>query len=334
MATKPNDDRNDDEEVVIINGADGAQRSSGKAAAADVDDGLPDIEIVDDTPEKDRGRKPLTHEVKDPDDAELATYSAGIKSRMAELTHARHDERRAREAAERERDEAVRASQTLLQHNRALAQRTTNGETHLLAASKANVEAAVEAARKELKAAKEAFDQDAELVAQEKLLEAKIQLRELANFRPAPVQVAEEVVTLPAVSAEDAPVDQKTLRWQARNQWFGADGNEEMTSFALGLHQKLVKQGVDPRSDEYFQKVDSRLHEVFTDYFGEGRADPGGDARSQQRTTTRSSPVTSAARSSNGPTKVRLTPTQIALAKKFGLTPQQYAQEVVRLEQK
>jgi hypothetical protein len=322
MATKPNDD---DEEVVSINGANGAVRASG------ADD---EIEIVDDMPAADRGRKPLAHEVKDPDDEELATYSAGVKARMAELTHARHDERRAREAAERERDEAVRASQSLLQHNRTLAQRTTNGETHLLAASKANVEAVLDAARKELKAAKEAFDPDAEMAAQEKLLEAKIQLREIANFRPVPVQAAEEVVTLPAVGAENAPVDQKTLRWQARNQWFGADGNEEMTSFALGLHQKLVKQGVDPRSDEYFQKVDGRLHEVFTDFFGEARADADPDARSQQRTTTRTSPVTSAARTSNGPTKVRLTPTQLALAKKFGLTPQQYAQEVVRLEQK
>jgi hypothetical protein len=318
----------DDEEVVIIDGADGAQRSNGKAAAAD-----DDFELVDDTPEKDKGRKPLGREVKDPDDEELATYSAGVKARMGELTHARHDERRAREAVERERDEAVRAAQALLQQNRELAQRTTNGETHLLAASKSNAEAALAAARAEVKAAKEAFDTDAEMVATEKLLDATIALREIARFKPAPVQQAEDVVQLADVSTPAASVDQKTLRWQAKNQWFGTEGNEDMTSFALGLHQKLVKAGVDPRSDEYFQKVDGRLHEVFPDFFGEARGEVDDD-RSKQRTPTRTSPVTPASRSASGVTKVRLTQSQLSLAKKFGLTPQQYAQEVVRLEQK
>jgi len=324
----PNPKQDDDEEITIIDGADGTHRANGKAAAAE-----DDIEIIDDTPEKDRGRKPLDREVLDPDDAELATYSAGVKGRISELTHARHDERRAREAAERERDEAVRASQALLQQNRQLAQRTTNGETHLIAASKAAAEAAVEAARGKLRAAKEAFDTDAEMAANEELLEAKIRVREVERFKPPPVQKAEDVVQLAPVQAQSDPVDQKTLRWQAKNQWFGTDGNEEMTSFALGLHQKLVKSGVDPRSDEYFQKVDGRLHEVFPDFFGETKTDEPSD-RSQQRTQQRTSPVASASRSAAGVTKVRLTQSQLSLAKKFGITPQQYAQEVAKLEQK
>ncbi|HKV96066.1 MAG TPA: hypothetical protein VJR90_01065 [Gammaproteobacteria bacterium] len=317
MATSKQDD---DEEVVTINGANA--------------DDLKDIEVVDDTPEADRGRKPLNREVKDPDDEELATYSAGVKQRFSELTHARHDERRAREAAERERDEATRAAQALLQQNRQLQQRTTTGETHLVAASKAAAETALTAARAEMKAAKEAFDPDAEMAAQEKMMEAKLQLRELARYRPAPVQKAEDVVELPAASTPEAPADQKTLRWQARNQWFGTEGNEEMTSFALGFHQKLVKSGVDPRSDEYFSKVDGRLREVFPDFFGDTKDVEVDTTRSTQRTAPRASPVTPASRSANGVTKVRLTQTQLALAKKFGLTPQQYAQEVVRLEQK
>jgi hypothetical protein len=321
--------QDDDVEIVEINGADGTHRANGKAAAGD-----DDIEIIDDTPEKDRGRKPLDREVKDPDDEELAQYSAGVKGRISELTHARHDERRAREAAERERDEAVRASQALLQQNRQLAQRTTNGETHLIAASKAAAEAAVEAARGKLRAAKEAFDTDAEMAANEELLEAKIRVREVERFKPPPVQKAEDVVQLAPVQAQSDPVDQKTLRWQAKNQWFGTDGNEEMTSFALGLHQKLVKSGVDPRSDEYFQKVDGRLHEVFPDFFGEKSARDEPDDRSQQRTQQRTSPVASASRSAAGVTKVRLTQSQLSLAKKFGITPQQYAQEVAKLEQK
>jgi hypothetical protein len=141
------------------------------------------------------------------------------------------------------------------------------------------------------------------------------------------------VVELPPVNTQSEAVDQKTLRWQAKNQWFGTDGNEEMTSFALGLHQKLVKAGVDPRSDEYFQKVDGRLHEVFPDFFGEDKQDEPGE-RSQQRTPARTSPVASVSRSAAGVTKVRLTQSQLSLAKKFGITPQQYAQEVAKLEQK
>jgi hypothetical protein len=327
----PSPNQVEDEEIVEIDGSAGT-RINGRAAKAeaDEDDG---VEIIDDTPEKDRGRKPLGREVVDPDDAELAQYSATVKGRISELTHARHDERRARESAERERDEAIRASQALLQQNRQLAQRTTNGESSLLAATKANVEAELAAARAKVKAAKEAFDTDAELAANEELLEAKIKARELERYRPPPVQKAEDVVELPPVNTQSEAVDQKTLRWQAKNQWFGTDGNEEMTSFALGLHQKLVKAGVDPRSDEYFQKVDGRLHEVFPDFFGEDKQDEPGE-RSQQRTPARTSPVASVSRSAAGVTKVRLTQSQLSLAKKFGITPQQYAQEVAKLEQK
>jgi hypothetical protein len=329
----PNPHTPDDDEIVEINGAntDGNSRQESGRKAAALDD---DIEIIDDTPEKDRGRQPLNREVKDPDDEELATYSAGVKGRISELTHARHDERRAREAAERERDEAVRASQALLAQNRQLAQRTTTGETHLIAASKAAAEAAVEAARGKLRAAKEAFDTDAEMAASEELLEAKMRARDVERFRPAPVQQPEDVVQLPPIQGQSDPVDQKTLRWQAKNQWFGTDGNEEMTSFALGLHQKLTKAGVDPRSDEYFQKVDGRLHEVFPDFFGSQAARDEPDDRSQQRTQQRTSPVASASRTAAGVTKVRLTQSQLSLAKKFGITPQQYAQEVAKLEQK
>lgn len=318
-----------DDTEVTINGADD---SPGAKAGGKGDE--PEIEIVDDTPIEDRGRKPLDREVKDPDDEELAKYSEGVKARIAEITHARHDERRAREAAERERDEAMRAAQSLLEQNRALAQRTTQGETHLIAASKAAAEGELEAAKRDLLAAKEAFDPEAELKAQDRLLDAKIKLREIERFRPPPVQKPEEVVKLAPVEPQEAPADQKTLRWQARNQWFGAEGNEEITSFALGFHQKLMRAGVDPRSDEYFEKIDAELHGRFPEMFGKTVREAPDDRSTQRNGAPRTSPVASATRQVNGVTKVRLTPTQISLAKKFGLTPQQYAQEVARLEQK
>jgi hypothetical protein len=120
--------------------------------------------------------------------------------------------------------------------------------------------------------------------------------------------------------------DEKTLRWQAKNQWFGAEGFEEVTSFALGLHQKLVNNGVDPRSSEYFERIDARVKSVFPEVFGEAEDRKAAD--SPRRPT---SVVAPAARSS-GAKKIQLTPTQVALAKKYGLTPQQYAVEVAKLE--
>jgi hypothetical protein len=120
--------------------------------------------------------------------------------------------------------------------------------------------------------------------------------------------------------------DEKTLRWQAKNQWFGANGFEEVTSFALGLHQKLVNNGVDPRSSEYFEQIDARVKSTFPEVFGGTE-----DRRSSDSPKRPTSVVAPAARSS-GAKKIQLTQTQVALAKKYGLTPQQYAAEVAKLE--
>jgi hypothetical protein len=127
----------------------------------------------------------------------------------------------------------------------------------------------------------------------------------------------------PQANAE--PVDQKSLRWQQKNQWFGSAGYEDVTSYALGLDVKLRNQGVDPRSDEYFQKVDASLKATFPKMFA---SEEGG---AQIRTAPRSSAVAATSRSV-GTRKVTLTQTQVALAKRLGITPQQYAAEVVKLE--
>jgi hypothetical protein len=123
-------------------------------------------------------------------------------------------------------------------------------------------------------------------------------------------------------------VDDRTLRWQAKNQWVGADGHEEMTSFSLGLHQKLVNSGIDPRSDEYFERIDSRMRSVFPDYFGVTAEKPKSGDISRRPAAAVVAPGTR----SVGAKKVQLTETQMALAKRYGLTPQQYAAEVLKLE--
>ena len=286
-----------------------------------------EIEIVDDTPPQDRGRKPLDREVNDPTDDEIEGYSDNVKKRIKELTHARHDERRAKEALLREKQELERLAQHMVQENQRLKQYVQTG-TEQYAASQVQVaESELEKAKQQLRQATESFDSDAIIAAQEAMMEAKMKVQSAKSFK-APALQEQEVEVQPAPQpAPRQELDTKTLGWQAKNQWFGSPGYEELTSFALGLHQKLVNTGVDPRSDEYFERIDSRMKDKFPEVFGETRSQPQSGGGSRKPTT-----VVAPASRSTGAKKIQLTPTQIALAKKYGLTPQQYAVEVAKLE--
>lgn len=285
-----------------------------------------EIEIVDDTPPQDRGRKPLDKEVADPTEDELNDYTDGVKKRIKELTHARHDERRAKEALAREKQELERMALAMHEENQKLRQYVQTGSQHYADSQTKLAENEVEEAKRKLKAATEAFDTDAVIEAQDALMEAKLKLQSAKNFRPAPLQVEEKAVQTQQQPEPKPSLDEKTLRWQARNQWFGASGHEDMTSFALGLHQKLVNSGVDPRSDDYFEQLDARMKSTFRDFFGE-EDKPTSGGGSKKPTT-----VVAPATRSTGAKKVQLTNTQLALAKRFGLTPQQYAEQVAKLE--
>ena len=289
------------------------------------DDGI-EIEIVDDMPEKDRGRKPLDREVTDPTDAEIENYTKGAQERIKELTHARHDERRAKEALQREKQELERLAQHMQSENKKLQQYVANGSQQYGEMAKSAAEAEVDKARREYKAAYEAGDSDALVMAQEALTDAKMKVAAAKNFRPPALQEEETVVQTREPAPQQVQPDERTLRWQAKNQWFGSNGFEEVTSFALGLHQNLVNNGVDPRSEEYFERIDARVKSKFPEVFGGTEERKSGD--SPKRPT---SVVAPAARSS-GAKKIQLTATQVALAKKYGLTPQQYAAEVAKLE--
>ena len=285
-----------------------------------------EVEIVDDTPERDRGRKPLDREVADPTDEEIESYSDNVKKRIKDLTHARHDERRAKESLLREKQELERLAQHMMEENRRLKETVNTGTEQYAASVKHIADSEVEKARRALKEAQESFDNEAISVAQEALIDAKMKAEAAKNFRPATLQVDEPVVQMRQQQETAPQVDEKTLRWQARNQWFGASGFEEHTSFALGLHQKLVNSGLDPRSDEYFERIDARMKSTFPDVFGNEDRPKSGDG------SRRPASVVAPATRSTGARKVQLTPTQAALAKKYGLTPQQYAAEVAKLE--
>jgi hypothetical protein len=282
-----------------------------------------EIEVIDDTPEQDRGRQPLNKVVEDPSDDEIESYSGKVQQRIKELTHARHDERRVKEATMREKQELERLAQQLIHENNQLKQNVNHGQEAYAQTVRHSAESEMDKARRQLKDAHEAFDTDAIIAAQEAMTDAKMRFEAARNFRPTPLQETQIPVQTHSREPQRVEPDEQSLRWQAKNQWFGSSGFEEYTSYALGLHQKLVNGGVDPRSNEYFDQIDGRMKSKFPELFGrEDRSQSG------RRPTT---VVASASRSTSAG-KVRLTNTQVALAKKLGLTPQQYAVQVQKLE--
>jgi hypothetical protein len=288
----------------------------------EVNDGDVEIEVVDDTPERDRGRKPLDREVADPTEEEIESYSDKVRNRIKELTHARHDERRVKEATMREKQELETFAQRIMDENKTLRGYVDQGNRQVVASSLTAAEAEMSQARRQYKEAQEAFDTDAIIAAQEAMTDAKFKLEAVKNFRPTPLQAQENTVQTPQPAPQRVQPDEKSLRWQAKNQWFGSDGFEDVTSYSLGLHQKLVNSGLDPRSDEYFEQIDARVKSKFPEVFG----------NSKSEANRRPASVVAPATRSSGVRKVQLTTSAVALAKKFGMTPQQYAAQVAKLE--
>jgi hypothetical protein len=295
------------------------------AATADKDD--IDIEVIDDTPEEDRGRQPMAKEPEEVTEAELAEYSEKVRGRIKELTRARHDERRAKEAAVREREEMLRVTNALVNENKKLKEYVHTGEQAYATTAVAAAEAEVATAKTALKKAHEDFDTDAIVAAQEALTEAKMKLSQAKSFKPTPLQEqSEQVYSAQDSTSQPVRADEKTLRWQQRNQWFGAD--DEMTAVALTRHKKLVESGVDPRSDEYYTQIDAHMKKRFPEFFADGKAEESKEAPRREKPSAVVAPVTR----SSAPKKIKLTQTQLSLAAKLRLTPEQYARELVKLE--
>jgi hypothetical protein len=272
-----------------------------------------EIEVVDDTPKADRGRKP-SEAPTEVTDEELEDYSDKVRKRIQHFSKGYHDERRAKEEAFRERTELERVTQQLVEENKKLKSNVSRNQTALLEQAKRNAASETETAKQAYKAAYESGDSDAVLDAQEKLTNAKIKSDRLANYKLPALQ--EKETPVPSEAERTAPavqVDGRATDWQKANSWFGSD--DEMTSLALGLHNKLVKQGVSPQSDEYYETINARMRQVFPDNFE--------DAEPKRKTQ-----VVAPATRSTAPRKVTLTRTQVSLAKRLGLTPEQYAKQV------
>ena len=280
----------------------------------------PEIEVIDDTPDDDKGRTPMETPPQEPTDEELAAYSQKDRNKLREFTKGYHDERRAKETAIREKEEAIRIAQAVYEENQKLKNNVHTSQSALLEQAKRVVAQEVKEAKDRYKAAYESGDADALVQAQEDMTTAKMKAERVNNFKPAPLQ-EEKTVVQPEY--QQAPrVDTKAVEWQKTNKWFGTD--KEMTGFALAVHEKLVNdEGMDPQSDEYYRRINGRLRQVFPDKFESGEP---GDANRRPKSNV----VASASRST-APKKITLTASEVNIAKRLGIPLELYARKVLEI---
>jgi hypothetical protein len=282
-----------------------------------------EIEIEDDTPPEDRGKKPSDPEfVEALEKDELEEYSDAAKKKISQFKKVMHDERRAKEAAQREHEEAIELARRVLQENQALKQRLNTGEEQLVHSYKDSALKEVEMAKREYREAYEAGDTDRIIDAQEKLTDAKMKVQQADRFIPQrnALQEQENEVQIPQQSQQRPQKDAKAESWRESNNWFGQD--EEMTSLALGVHEKLVKDNgmAYATTDEYYKRIDATMRKRFPEYFNE----------EVEVETRKPSNVVAPATRSTSSKRVKLKQSQVNLARKLGLTPEQYAQELLK----
>lgn len=288
-----------------------------------------DLEIEDDTPEQDRGREPMPKHLVDELEAdELESYSENVKARLKQMKKVWHDERREKERVLRENQEALALTQRMMEENRRLKATLSNGEKTYMDTVKNAAELELDNAKRIYKEAFDSGDSDQIVAAQEKLSEANHKMFRLKEYRPS---LQEEEVRVQNEPVQQVPrLDAKTAAWQERNRWWGVD--EEMTALALGFHQKLEKQYGRQYvgTDEYWQKVDDTMRRRFPEYFGENEQTTSGAGKPATRTETKPANVVAPASRSTSSKKIVLKQSQIVLAKKLGLTPEQYAKEYAK----
>jgi hypothetical protein len=300
------------------------EKAQGKQLdTGDDDDGF-EIEVVDDTPEEDKG-KPRRAEGADPkvpDDDEIQSYSEGVQKRIKQLKFEYHEERRAKEEAARLQEEALKYAQQVQQENARLLKTLEEGEGVLVNQAKGRVAAELDKAKAAYKAAYETGDPDALIEAQEKLTMLQNEKIRYENYKPQPRQQQAPQPQYQQPTPQPNRPSDRALQWAQRNDWFEKDS--EMTGYAYGLHEKLVKSGVAPDTEEYYNQIDNAVRRVFPDRFD----DVSFEETAPQRQT--GNVVAPAARSGKKPRKVQLTSTQVSLAKRLGLSNEQYAAQLMK----
>lgn len=277
-----------------------------------------EIEVVDDTPPKDRGRKP-SEPPEEVTEEELEGYSEKVRKRLQHFSKGYHDERRAKEAAIREKQAMEELAQKMAEELKSVKGNFNRSQEALIEQAKRVAATELEEAKRKYKDAYESGEADRVVEAQEELTSAKMKLDKVNNFKPTPLQDEETSVQTSYTAPNNVNRDERAEAWRQDNSWFGTD--DEMTAFALGLHQKLVKSGVDPKSDEYYDAINKRMRQVFPESFEEAFSEP-------EETKPKRSNVVAPATRSTAPKKIVLTQTQVAIAKRLGVPLELYAKQV------
>jgi hypothetical protein len=313
------EEKKDDFEFAV----EGEEEKDPPKAKAKVDE--PDIEVIDDTPPEDRGRTPMKEPPREFADDELEKYDESVQKRIKHFTKGYHEERRRAEAAEREREEALNLAQSIIDENKKLKGSLNGNQQFMHEQAKKVATNDLEQAKRKYKEAFELGDPELVANAQAELTAATVKLQRVTNFRPKPLQEEQDGVQTPQAPRQAAPQQQapdpRAVRWQQENPWYGT--NDEMSVFAVGVHTKLVKQGIDPRSEEYYEKLNARMRQVFPEEFGldEKQVDappPPAKTKSNVAPATRST----------APKKIVLTQTQVNIAKRLGVPLELYARKV------
>ena len=296
---------------------------SGKKTAEDYKEPEPEpeiedkveVEVYDDTPKADRNRTP-SEAPADVTDEELESYSKRVQDRLKHFSKSYHDERRAKEAAQREREELEQYAQQLINENKDLKGTVNRNQEALLEQAKRATESELEAAKQTYREAYESGEADRVVDAQEALTNAKIRSDRLDNFELSPLQEEETTVQQPRVA------DPRADKWANDNPWFRE--NQEMRDIAMAIHQSLMRNNVTPQSDNYYEEIDSRMRSFYPDYFNDGGIEE------VEKPKPRSNVVAPAARSTS-PKKVRLSQSAQAIAKRLGVPLEEYAKQMAAL---
>jgi hypothetical protein len=311
------------------------KEAEAKGKPVDTEAGEFEIEIENDTPPEDRGRK-AAPPPEDPTEDELATYDEKVQARIKKFTRGYHDERRAKEEAIRERQAAETFAKQVFEDNKRLQQQLASGSETYIEQNKASAQSDLEAAERGYKEAYEAGDPDLIAAAQTKIAKAALKLDKAENMKPIPV---EEKKFEPQ---DKTPTHPRTAKWLEDNaDWWGKD--EEMTAAASGLDRKLQRQyGADYiGSKDYFETIDKTMRKRFPENFTDSQSYEDDETPSKKvsepeedytpvRATKPASVVAPATRSTP-PNRIRLKASEVAIARRLGVTPEQYAKQVALL---
>lgn len=295
------------------------------------DDSTVSVEIEDDTPPEDRNVEPLPEPIKE--DLEKADasedYSHNVKQKFKQYKKAWHDERRAKEAALREQQEALVAAQKILEENSNLKKMLQSGEKELLDTYKTSAEMEVDKAERNYREAYDAGDTDKLVEAQKELIRAQLKLDKAKNFKPT-LQPEDNDVKVTPTQTQQRQVHPKTAEWLAKNTWFDSPSKRAMTAYARGYHEELAdRYGAQyVGSDEYFTRIDQEMRKKFPEEFSDAAPE---NERPTKPSRTKPSTVVAPAGRSTAPRTIRLTASQASLARKLGITTEQYAREVLKL---